>query len=62
MSENLYMKHKTFHTKTCVFTAPDAHITHLCHITYNKNWPARERERGGGGMREGGGGGGEGGG
>ena len=32
MSENIYMKHKNLHTKTCVFTAPDER--------------ERERERG----------------
>ena len=26
MNENVYMKNENLHTKTCVFTAPDAHM------------------------------------
>ena len=41
MSENLYIKHKNIHTKTCMFTAPDAHIhTAQTSVSYTSIQPA----------------------
>ena len=42
------MKHKNFHTNTCVFTAPDAHM----HTVHTPLLYIHERERERGGERE----------